>query len=127
MKVAGIAGRIVRDDFICIWTQGASIAELSLTNSYKEILEQEYSIKVEQPLFFFNRIKAKVEGRGEGTLLMQEIVKILDEQNVAVINHINPYGSMDLEALVKFYTKFGFKSIDDQLMIRIPNAKGSIS
>jgi len=118
----GIAGRIVRDDLICLWTYKASIVELSLTNEYKEMLEQEYGVKIAQPLFFFNRIRAKVEGQGEGTLLMQEVVKILDEKGVAVINTINPYGGMNLAALIKFYKKYGFESVDDDgLMIRIPN------
>lgn len=85
------------------------------------MLENEYGIKIEPPLFFFNRIKAKEKGKGEGTLLMQELVKILDEKGVAVINTLNPYGDMDLEALTKFYEKYGFSRVDEGLMIRIPN------
>lgn len=91
------------------------------------ILKEEYDIEVEQPLFFFNRIKAKVEGQGEGSLLMREVVKILDEMGVAVVNHINPYGGMDLKALIEFYKKYGFELIDEQLMLRFPNVKDSVS
>jgi len=115
--------RIVRDDFICLWTPNATIAELSLMNVYKEALETDYNISVSSPLFFFNRIKAKIEGHGEGTLLMQELVKILDQSGITVVNHVNPYGGMELEPLIRFYEKYGFELIDTQLMIRFPNAK----
>lgn len=96
-------------------------------NEYKETLKRKYGIDIEPPIFFFNRIKAKVEGQGEGTLLMREIVKILDEKGITVVNTLNPYGSMDLEALTEFYKKYGFECIVEQLMIRRPNVKDSIS
>lgn len=115
---------MVRDDFICLWTHGASIAELSLMDVYQETLKREYGVEIEPPIFFFNRIKAKIEGQGEGTLLMQELVKIFDEKGITVVNTLNPYGSMDLEALIEFYKKYGFESIIEYLMIRRPNAPG---
>ncbi len=89
---------------------------------YQEILKHEYSVEIEPPIFFFNRIKAKTEGMGEGTLLMQELVKIFDEKGITVVNTLNPYGDMDLGALTAFYKKYGFESIVESLMIRRPNA-----
>ena len=102
------------------------IAELSLMDEYKETLKREYGIEITQPLFYFNRLKVKVEGCGEGTLLMQEVVKILDERSLAVINYIHPYGSMDLATLTTFYAKYGFKKILDGLMFRIPCDKSAV-
>lgn len=89
-------------------------------NGYKEVLAREYGVEIEPPVFFFNRIKAKVEGQGEGTLLMQEVTEILDEEGVTVVNHVDPYGSMDLVPLIKFYEKYGFELVDDRLMVRRP-------
>jgi len=95
---------------------------------YQETIKREYGVEIEPPIFFFNRINAKIEGQGEGTLLMQEIVKILDEKGITVVNTLNPYGSMDLEALIEFYKKYGFECVvrvrdpSEGLMIRRPNA-----
>jgi hypothetical protein len=61
-----------------------------------------------------------VEGQGEGSFLLEKLVRILDEEGVTVVNGVNPYGSMDLEDLERFYGRYGFESFADGMMIRLP-------
>ena len=72
-------------------------------------------------LFWFTRLKAKVEGQGEGTRLMKRLVEILDEREITVVNALNPYGSMDMQALTGFYEKYGFSEVEKGLMVRNPS------
>ncbi len=71
---------------------------------------------------YFNRIKAKKEGRGTGTALMKEVVQFLDKHSFCVLLESRPYGKMKLDALISFYEKFGFtlkaKFDDSALMFR---------
>lgn len=117
---AKLRSRSVRDDSIILYTEIGSACELSRENSLAEFLKKDFNIKIEPPIFFFNRLKARTEGKGEGTLLMNELVKILDEKNITVVNQLNPYGKMTMENLEKFYSKYGFKKKVKGLMIREP-------
>ncbi len=109
----------ITEDRIALWTEKGSCCEL---DKHWSSMYSDLNIELPEPLFWFARLKAKVEGQGEGTKMMRRLVQILDEKDITVINAINPYGSMDLEALTGFYKKYGFEDIDEGLMLRRPNA-----
>lgn len=121
LEDAKIRLRIVRDDYISLNTEMNSTAELSrLEKQSVDMYNKDFNMDLKEPVFYFNRIKAREEGKGEGTLMMKELIKILDEKKVTVINELNPYGNLNLEDLQKFYSKYGFVKKQDQLMIRKP-------
>jgi hypothetical protein len=119
----------VSDEAITLMLDDASIAELSVDHSdiWKEALEKDFRITVDGPLFWFNRLKAgrRGEGTGSGTFLMKELEKILDEKGITVLNHVNPYGSLNMSQLKAFYKKFGFVDIGRGGMIRYPKTRNS--
>jgi GNAT superfamily N-acetyltransferase len=108
---------IITDEQISLWTEKASCAELERLSP---IIDDSLGAEIVEPVFWFTRLKAKVEGQGEGTRLMKRLVQILDERKITVINGVNAYGSMSLEDLKRFYKKYGFKDIGDNTMIRYP-------
>ena len=105
----------VNDKMISLGTENGSILELSKM-SIKEV--QRYNsefgvgIKNVKNCFFFNRIKAGRKTKGEGKKLMTELVKILDKQKASVVLEVNPYGSFDLNGLIKFYRTYSFVLVD---------------
>ena len=64
-----------------------------------------------QVWYYFNRlvVHGKIRKKGVGTRLMQEMIDWADYKKINIILEINPYGEMDLEQLIIFYGKFGFK------------------
>lgn len=105
------------DEHISLMTEMGSCCELD------RFLNPPYVIRAfccVDKLFWFARLKAKVEGQGEGTRLMKRLVEILDERGITVVNALNPYGSMDMEVLTEFYKKYGFVEIEKGLMVREP-------
>jgi hypothetical protein len=108
---------------ISIMLKSRSIAELSYDPTCKELVEDISKIeaaKLKEPIFFFNRLKATKERRGDGKLLMETLVKILDEYKITVVNPINPYGSRSTEDLIRFFELSGFRHIGQGIVIREP-------
>lgn len=72
--------------------------------------------------FDFNRLSVPKEIRNQGiaTALMVEVAKWADEKEVNIICTVNPYGDLDMAALIKFYEKYGFIDVGEVpgLMIR---------
>jgi GNAT superfamily N-acetyltransferase len=64
-----------------------------------------------QVWYYFNRlvVHGKIRHQGIATRLMQEMVEWVDYKKINVLLEINPYGDLDLEQLIIFYGKFGFK------------------
>ncbi len=112
----------VNDERISLWTELGSCAELDRYQPRgDDALDLLYPIpNLSDPVFWFARLKAKVEGQGEGTLLMRRLVEILDERGVTVVNALHPYGSMDMQTLTEFYKKYGFFEVEKGLMVRRP-------
>lgn len=106
------------EDDIALYTNLGSVAELSRVqpSEFTELL----GIELQEPVFWFSRLKARTEGIGEGTKLMVELVRVLDQRKATVINGVNPYGNLSLSELIKFYQKYGFKYLKDGIMIRFP-------
>jgi GNAT superfamily N-acetyltransferase len=119
-----IAVKNVSDERIVIMLDDASIAELDADSDdfWKRALEEDFDIKIEGLLFWFNRLKAgrRGEGTGYGSFLMRELVKVLDQRGITVLNHVNPYGSLNMSQLKSFYKKFGFVDIGRGGMLRYP-------
>ena len=72
------------------------------------------------PVFWFSRIKAKIEHRGDGTFLMKKICAYADELKATIVNEINPYGDLSLEELICWFGKFGFKKYNRNVIVRNP-------
>lgn len=108
----------VTEERISLWTELGSCAEL---DKIAPGIVESLGCKLTEPIFWFCRLKAKVERQGEGTKLMKRLVQILDERKITVVNGPNAYGSMSLEQLKIFYRKYGFKDVDEGIMVRYPN------
>lgn len=104
---------------ITVWTSRGSVAELTKVNNPGDVFGK-LEVELTEPVFFFNRLKARVEGIGEGTKLMKDLVPFLDEHNITVVNGASPYGSMTMKQLKKFYEKYGFSDIGNDIMLRRP-------
>ena len=103
--------KTINDSSITLGTDKGSILELSkmsLNQVQRYNSEFGVGIKNVKNCFFFNRIKAGRNTKGEGKKLMTELVKILDKQKVSVVLEVNPYGAFDLNGLIKFYKSYGF-------------------
>lgn len=107
----------ITDTGIYLYTEKASCAELDM---YDIDLLKDLGCELVDPVFWFSRLKAKVEGQGEGTKLMERLVQILDEKGITVVNGVNPYGSMKMKDLVAFYERYDFVMIKDGIMVRYP-------
>lgn len=73
--------------------------------------------------WFFNRlyVHPKMRNKRVASLLMEELIKILDEEHIVLVNQINPYGDLDYDQLVKFYKKYGFVDMEiENGLIRYP-------
>ena len=105
------------NDSIYIYLNDGSSAELDRIEKVPDNLK---SLLRGDNVFWFARLKAKKEGVGSGTVLMNELVKILDKRKISVINAVNPYGVMTMEDLLDFYKKFGFEEVEEGIMIRNP-------
>lgn len=72
----------------------------------------EYIFINSEKTWFFNRLFVPhiMRGNNIATELMRELIKILDSEQITLINEVNPYndGGLELEGLIKFYKKFGF-------------------
>lgn len=103
---------------IVVLLESRSVAELNAA----DFLLKEFP-DLTPPIFWFARIKATVEGIGDGTLMMQRVCHHLDSMGATAVNGINPYGKRDLQELIGFFGLFGFELGDgcEDTVIRKPN------
>jgi hypothetical protein len=117
-------GALSQDGFIAVYTKSGSCAELThnegLCRDTVHGVNPEVAAELKSPLFLFNRLKAFKEGRGDGRLLMEKLIRILDEHQITVINPMNPYGSMKLGTLTLFFKKYGFRLVGEGVVVREP-------
>jgi len=113
--MAKIIHSLTTNERISLMTDTRSVCELSadVYDDWRESLHEltEMTLDSSVKLFFFNRIKAYKERKGDGTLLMNELVCILDREQITVLNCLSPYGKMKLSGLVRFNEKFGFEIV----------------
>ena len=65
-------------------------------------------------------IQSKVQGQGDGTRVLNKLTKLADKMNVTIILNPEPWHSMNLKKLKKWYRGHGFKNYSRKLMKRIP-------
>lgn len=65
---------------------------------------------VKENVWFFNRliVHKNLRGKGLGTILIMKVADFCKENNISLVNVMNPYGDLDMEQLKQFYTKHGF-------------------
>lgn len=66
--------------------------------------------KFSSPVFYFNRlfVNKKYRRQGIGTQLLLRLLLEIKKTDTMLELDINPYGEMNYEQLVDFYTKHGF-------------------
>lgn len=82
-----------------------------------------YGIKTlpQERWYFFNRLKVRDSfmGKGFGRQLMERVIAWADSEGISIINPISTYGQKGgLERKIKFFKKFGFELIEENLVIR---------
>jgi hypothetical protein len=116
-KMLKLSKKLIGDNYIYLITEKRSVCELDRMDNF--LIESFSTLDLTPPVFWFSRLKAFKEGEGEGSFLMSELCKILDEKQATVVNIINPYGKMSRKNLTNFYKKYGFKDCNG-VMIRRP-------
>lgn len=88
------------------------VAELSVFGVIDDIPE----IRDLKNWWFFNRlfVPEKLRRRGLATKLMEQVVTWADQEKINILNTINPYGDLNLEQLIHFYSKYGFVQVPSQ-------------
>lgn len=99
------------EETITIALEDGSIAELSRIDN-KELIE--YNLNLPDPIFFFHRLKSRIENQGSGTILMNKLMLILIELDASVVCEARAYKSDNQEKLIRFYKKFGFKETETE-------------
>jgi hypothetical protein len=82
-----------------------SSADLARIDSGDEMFPGIYS----GPMFFFSRLKARVEGKGIGKALLKQVLNYSDKINVPILNEAMASGKMSQEDLEAFYLRNGFE------------------
>ena len=107
------------------------LISVSVGGGTAELCEMPEGIEgLENPVYFFNRIKVRphLEGTGLGKALMIEICKLADKHGITIFNGLNPYGKRGLQELISFFKGSGFEMHSDDgyggvSMIRKPNTE----
>lgn len=114
--------RNINENGITLATTNRSFASLDKWDY--DLLTDLFENPSNLPVFWFTRI-AVLEyhrNKGEGTLLLKEMRKIQDENNFIILLGINAYGDLNTEQLRQWYTKYGFKTIKENMMLRYPKS-----
>lgn len=64
---------------------------------------------LDNPVYYFNRIKVQEEGKGTGKEIMIEVCRLADEHGITIINEMNPYGKRNMTQLRDFFLASGFE------------------
>lgn len=110
----------IRKESITLFTDNKSVAELTLMDN--DLVPDLFIMPENMLLYMFNRINVlpRNQGQGDGTTLLTEICRIADENQFAIFLGINAYGRMDTEELRQWYTKYGWYTIVENMMVRFP-------
>jgi len=83
-------------------------------------LFENYSLNITKRWFWFNRLNVpkQIRGRGIAKKLLQQVTGWADRSKINIINLAIPSGSLDIDRLTALYRRFGFRAIDNSLMIR---------
>ncbi|OQA07858.1 MAG: Acetyltransferase (GNAT) family protein [Firmicutes bacterium ADurb.Bin373] len=76
--------------------------------------------------WFFPRlfVPKSIRNQGIASLLMDELIKILDDNKITLMGGIYPTGDLDYDRLTTFYRKYGFEEskYETAAFIRYPQA-----
>lgn len=110
----------VRKESITLMTEKRSAA--GLTIMYPYLIEDLVLIPENMLLYMFNRIVVMPENQdqGEGSLLLRKICEIADEKQLAIFLGINAYGRLTTSQLRMWYERYGWRHLQEKLMIRFP-------
>ena len=74
--------------------------------------------------YYFNRllVNKNIRGRGLATKLMSRVIFWADTENINILNELNPYGDLNMDQLISFYKKFGFKQPNNNIPLMIRRA-----
>lgn len=64
-------------------------------------------------------IGASKKGRGNGTMVMKEIIDTAKQHGVDIVLYPHPVGDTTKEQLIKWYTKLGFESNGDSMKFSV--------
>ena len=97
------------------------IGQAELSKIDNDIIQGAVKFKVEGVWFYFNRLIVPKQLRGQGLskLLLQQVIDWADINKINIFNDINPYGALNLKQLIDLYSRYGFKKISRQSMIRL--------
>jgi GNAT superfamily N-acetyltransferase len=77
--------------------------------------------------FYFNRllVQKRSRGKGVGRQLMEQVCEWADKDGISIYNDISDYGEgpESIPGKIKFYEKFGFTHIEDNVVVRYPRKK----
>lgn len=95
-----------------------SLTKMTPAGNLKDLISTPENL----PVWSFNRIFVLENHRnkGIGTLLLRKLCNIADEKQFAIFLGINAYGDLNTEQLRKWYAKYGWNTIKEKLMIRLP-------
>lgn len=81
-----------------------------LSDSFPLSIGTAEASEIKPGIYYFNRlfIVPKYRGNKYGTILLDELLKIIKENNIRLMLDINPYGEMSYKQLEKFYIRHGF-------------------
>ena len=71
--------------------------------------------EIEDGVWEVNRLNVPrhQQGMGYGKRLIQRVCKAADDEGVTLRLNVNPYGSLDRDALVAWYERYGFVVEED--------------
>ncbi len=108
--------------FCASYVNGHRMSVAQLDKISPDIFQEDVKreIKPDEVWFWFTRLKVHPQDRGRGiaTQLLGEVAKWADQNKINIFLGINPYGDLDLAQLIQLYSKFGFKLIGEDIMIR---------
>lgn len=112
------------------------VADLSMIDreiavNYMKMCESEKDLNIlykdmdqYNKFYFFNRlnIPEKLRGAGTGRLLLNEVIKYCNENQIFLVNTASNYGDMGQSNLIKFYEDAGMKLVhSDGLLVYYPS------
>lgn len=118
---------LIENDLEVIKTDNGILCFLTIDNTLSVVESSFIDIK-ERPngsigkVLYFNRINVSKykSGLGLGSKLLNSLLIECNNDNIAILLEINPYGSLTYEQLKEWYIRYGFKEYQGMLWY-IPN------
>lgn len=108
----------IGEDFICISYRPSSDVPLAGTAELTKIDGSIYDVEDEN-VWYFNRllVPEKLRGKGIASILLDELVKVLNKEGITLICEVNAYGDMSEKELKRMYVRHGFSMTKEGYLI----------